>query len=272
MIFFTLCDCVLLINGEESKQKVVCALTTLLLYTILSFFGTKIQKILCKPDENDEATQRHATQHTRTHSKSIFINICKIILEFLKAAMVILCLREQGLNYYYDLKYTTITGLYYILSEEFYLDILCATIPLEWILKLKIGKTGNESVDSDLGRLCLYIIATTLTIVMGCGMLMMTKFSVTQLIMMFLIIVYSPTVKMNVLYLGVMREYWSFLEMFPTVSDEKLKSLEDVCPICLDDMDAGSARETPCGHVFHFTCLLRSLEVTRMCPLCKYDF
>jgi len=47
------------------------------------------------------------------------------------------------------------------------------------------------------------------------------------------------------------------------------RRLEDRCAVCWTDMDADSARLTPCGHVFHGKCLELSLRVSRDCPLCR---
>ncbi|KAK6633915.1 hypothetical protein RUM44_004522 [Polyplax serrata] len=41
------------------------------------------------------------------------------------------------------------------------------------------------------------------------------------------------------------------------------------CAICLDKMRFLMARTTPCGHVFHGSCLRKCLHHSKLCPLCK---
>lgn len=43
------------------------------------------------------------------------------------------------------------------------------------------------------------------------------------------------------------------------------------CAICLDKMRLLSARCTPCGHVFHGSCLRKCLLYSNQCPLCKHE-
>ena len=42
------------------------------------------------------------------------------------------------------------------------------------------------------------------------------------------------------------------------------------CSICIDSC-YGRAFRTPCGHMFHFGCLRRSLQHDRRCPLCRQE-
>lgn len=43
------------------------------------------------------------------------------------------------------------------------------------------------------------------------------------------------------------------------------------CSVCLDSICTGDANmtKTPCGHVFHFTCILKSLTTKNLCPMCR---
>lgn len=44
------------------------------------------------------------------------------------------------------------------------------------------------------------------------------------------------------------------------------------CPVCIAEFGPdGAIRRTPCGHVFHETCLQNWLLVARTCPCCRAD-
>nr|CAD7580637.1 unnamed protein product [Timema californicum] len=57
------------------------------------------------------------------------------------------------------------------------------------------------------------------------------------------------------------------IHSLPCATAEQLDSrAHDVCAICYTEMK--SARVTPCGHLFHATCLKKWLYVQDRCPLC----
>lgn len=45
--------------------------------------------------------------------------------------------------------------------------------------------------------------------------------------------------------------------------------LNDVCAVCLADLDVVSTKQTPCGHVYHEQCLVACLKVGTNCPTCR---
>ena len=46
----------------------------------------------------------------------------------------------------------------------------------------------------------------------------------------------------------------------------------DVCAICLNDVDKMlNITVTTCGHVYHMSCLINSLELSPYCPLCRHQ-
>ncbi|KAF8015885.1 hypothetical protein BT93_H1434 [Corymbia citriodora subsp. variegata] len=60
---------------------------------------------------------------------------------------------------------------------------------------------------------------------------------------------------------------WAILEL-----KEKVYSAEDreCCSICLEDFHrAEKVTELPCSHVFHRRCIIRWLEGSNSCPLCR---
>ena len=50
------------------------------------------------------------------------------------------------------------------------------------------------------------------------------------------------------------------------------KNLDDTCSICLEKFDSiDIIKELPCEHIFHKKCLLKWLNKSDLCPLCKND-
>jgi len=48
---------------------------------------------------------------------------------------------------------------------------------------------------------------------------------------------------------------------------------EHTCCVCLDSIYVGNTNitRTSCGHVFHLSCLLKSLKVKNTCPMCRWE-
>ncbi|GMJ06415.1 hypothetical protein HRI_004310700 [Hibiscus trionum] len=43
------------------------------------------------------------------------------------------------------------------------------------------------------------------------------------------------------------------------------------CTVCLDDfLDGDDVASMPCGHVYHYGCIVKWLETSHMCPLCRF--
>ena len=42
------------------------------------------------------------------------------------------------------------------------------------------------------------------------------------------------------------------------------------CPICFDEVTMKNIAVTECGHMFHSTCIFRSLELRIECPMCRH--
>ncbi|KAJ6917171.1 hypothetical protein NC652_019525 [Populus alba x Populus x berolinensis] len=44
-----------------------------------------------------------------------------------------------------------------------------------------------------------------------------------------------------------------------------------VCTVCMEEIDGGSeAIRMPCSHVYHSDCIVKWLQTSHMCPLCRY--
>ncbi|KAK6789397.1 hypothetical protein RDI58_013196 [Solanum bulbocastanum] len=57
------------------------------------------------------------------------------------------------------------------------------------------------------------------------------------------------------------------LEMMPTVN------AGGICSICMEEFEAEiGAKQVPCGHLFHSSCLKNWLSLRKSCPLCRFSF
>ena len=58
-------------------------------------------------------------------------------------------------------------------------------------------------------------------------------------------------------------------------TEKKVTGLSEqhTCCVCLDSVCIGNTNivRTGCGHVFHMTCLLKSLRVKNTCPMCRWE-
>ncbi len=57
-----------------------------------------------------------------------------------------------------------------------------------------------------------------------------------------------------------------------TSAATQLSEVKHTCAVCLDEditLGSGNTTMTECGHVFHLTCLLKSLCQKNLCPMCR---
>ncbi|KAK8521181.1 hypothetical protein V6N13_077298 [Hibiscus sabdariffa] len=64
-------------------------------------------------------------------------------------------------------------------------------------------------------------------------------------------------------------------ENLPLKKKKKLgegSSSEKGCTICLDEFSDGvEVTSMPCGHIYHYDCIVEWLKTSHMCPLCRYQ-
>ena len=59
-------------------------------------------------------------------------------------------------------------------------------------------------------------------------------------------------------------------KLYRPATDKEIEDFDDVCAICLNNMDDSSeTRYLPCKHIFHSQCLSRWLEARLCCPKCQ---
>jgi hypothetical protein len=82
----------------------------------------------------------------------------------------------------------------------------------------------------------------------------------------------------NLLVIGVIQPYAvqasidrrrQFVADQVAAMDRKEIFAMDVCSVCLSGMTVKNSRATPCGHVFHETCLITWLTENVTCPMCR---
>ncbi|KAK9874089.1 hypothetical protein WA026_002445 [Henosepilachna vigintioctopunctata] len=256
VIFFILCDFVLNdlqgIVAVKTNRSVVLALTTTLFYAVFSYFATRIRDLLLK---------NRVPSRVDTSSDCLKL-LMKLVLEWAKTIVIIMCIREQGIQYDPNPLYTLLTLSYYMCSEKVFCEI-CANIA-ESLFTIECFE--------NLEYLYVPLILNVYTIVIG---------SIVNLYL--LIFCYSNFVLIATYFIIFLRikdaffNYWQNIQAekktyssFRVATDEEILNRDDICAVCLNKMS--KARITPCNHLFHPICLKQCLKTSFLCPLCKYNF
>lgn len=238
----------------RADKNLIVALTTVLFYSVFGYFATRVRDI-CQGN-------RPRTLSNTTPSFTNYLKwLCKIILEWAKAVVVVLCLREQGMQYEPKLVYSLITFIYYLCTERIFVEIFPQLVEA-----LNIDKLEN------LEHLYVPLFMNVLAIAAG-----------------FLVGVYSLYVNYSnfillslyfMVYLRVKDAYYNYWELliteretyssFQVASKKDIEEWDDICAVCLNNMSR--ARITPCNHLFHPYCLKQCLRNSFYCPLCKQHF
>jgi len=66
-----------------------------------------------------------------------------------------------------------------------------------------------------------------------------------------------------------MSEKTSSIKDFPTIHPSVISPANSECCICYDNIENTNVCITPCGHAFCFNCMVRSLKVKSLCPVCR---
>lgn len=252
--FFTLCDITLLRPENKHKRgKVISGLTTLLLYSIFTYFAAKIR------DTFTHVLERYTRSGTvRTN----VLRTMKVMVEFLKAAIVILCLREQGLQYHFDPCYSSATFVYYICTEKLFVD---AIIYGSKMLSLE----RFDGLEHLYIPIILHTISIILTIMILAVLLSMQRYTIYAFLSSYFTL-YLPMKNLIWNYLTPLMVEQRTFASFKVANEKDLSQWDDICAVCLERMS--KARITPCNHLFHPQCLKRCLQTSMQCPLCKNEF
>lgn len=246
VLFFAMCDIVL-----GNKKTSLIGFTSLLFYYIITYFVQRIVDIIKRIK-----TPRTSQPYT---FNSLAICIIKIILEWAKAVIAIICLKEQGLKPHPHLIYTIITWSYYMSTEPLYAH----TFP-------KLLKLFHFEILDGLEELYAPVILETIAILTSISLVPVVFFHnrVFALVCLYQTVILRFKHAHFTYWLNLQNER-HFLDCCRVATAREIASWNDICAVCLNDMK--KARITSCGHFFHGECLRNCLRTSNQCPLCKTE-
>lgn len=239
------------LTTNKKDERIIIGLSTLLFYSVIGYFCSRLRDVY----------YRNYSRPSTTSLRNYFKWICRIILEWLKAVIIVICLREQGLNMKPTFYYNAITFLYYIATERVFLD----TLP-------NIIAYFNFDCLESLEHLYIPIIFYLYTITSGTGitLYLLTTSHARYAMFTSYFIIYLRAKDLIYNYVKILNLEKQTYASFKTATEKDLKSWDDICAVCLNNMSR--ARITPCNHLFHPQCLKQCLKTSFQCPLCKQDF
>lgn len=236
---------------DKNEKHVLMSLKTLLFYSVFTYFVTKTKDIW-----SSTPTRSMFQNH------NLFEAICRILLEWAKAIIVIICLREQGIYFKPSVPYAVITFTYYLCTEKIFLEIFKATTQY-FVLDFL------ENLDHLYVPFVLNIYTIVITTLIQIYLITTTTHPRFCLITSYL-----------VLYIRIKDTYYNWwmaiklekqiYESFRSANKTELEEYDDVCAVCLNKMSR--AKITPCNHYFHPICLKECLKSSLLCPICKLNF
>lgn len=187
--------------------------------------------------------------------------MCKVFLEWIKAVIVVLCLRDQDINFQPKSSYSILTFLYYLCTEKIFLEILPAMV-----------ETLNLDALENLEHLYVPFVLNIYTLLVGTiigGYNLIFSYSTFAAFSMYFIIYlrlkdlvfnqWKPLITEKRIY-----------KSFRVATPQDIENWADICAVCLNSMSR--ARITLCNHLFHPRCLQQCLRTSFYCPLCKQHF
>lgn len=262
--FFILCDMIFNnnywnVNDDKNQsfntddKSVIIGLTTILFYNVFGYFISRIKEIWIR--------NRISVFHSIPSVGSYIKWMCKILLEWIKAVVVVLCLREQGVNYQPKLPYSILTFSYYLCTEKIFLDVLPALV-----------ETLNIDCLENLEHLYIPLIMNIYTILAGITIgsynIVMNYTTFAAFSMYFIIYLRMKDLYFNQ-WKPLLAEKKAY-RSFRVATRLDIQNWADICAVCLNSMSR--ARITPCNHLFHPRCLKQCLRTSFYCPLCKQHF
>jgi hypothetical protein len=120
-----------------------------------------------------------------------------------------------------------------------------------------------------LGCIILKILINSFTVCFGLCTIFFGSCSfhgILRLCLLCYVNIYSVILQLKAI-LHQRRQVVQFTANLPDASKEQIKDNNDVCSICLQDME--NAKITPCNHFYHEMCLRKWLSTKTDCPLCS---
>lgn len=251
LLFFTMCDILFCVH-KNGNSFVVTGLNSLLFYYIITFFIKRVTDIF--------KIFKATPPNNRTKNKSFLVCILKIIIEWVKAVIIIICLREQGLQPQPNLIYITFTFLYYICTETYFIDMFPKVLTF---LDFEIF----EGLESFYAPVILNCCSLSLSIILNTCLYLLRYTRLATFI-------FYHSIILN--YKGAKTKYWQklkeendILKIFRQATKKEIKEWDDICAICLQPLER--AKVTRCAHLFHAECLRKCCKMSNHCPLCKAD-
>lgn len=268
LVFFMLCDRVLLYTGDGGERR-ISGLYSLMFYNVIAYCVSYIRELITKEDWSPYVK---ITSHGNL--KHLAMSATKIVLEWTKAITFIVTVTfmllifglEQGLEFFQPTAlYTAITWSYFVCTERVFVDM--APMILGWIRSARWEALEHLYAPVILRYYTIAISAIMVT-VLFLGGYAQPKFA----LLAFYLTVFLRAKDTLLTYLGDLRRQQALLGRFRRASGAEIADrADDVCAVCLSKMRR--ARVTPCNHMFHADCLRRCLVTAgNCCPICKREY
>ncbi|KAJ3648923.1 hypothetical protein Zmor_020691 [Zophobas morio] len=252
MFFFL--SCTLAFNEYNASKKeeefILTGLKTLLFYSVFTYFASKTRDILSP------------THPSLFHNWNLTEGLCRIVIEWAKAIIVVICLREQGIYFKPSVPYAIFTFSYYLCTEKIFTEIC-----------LKLCQYLDFDIFDDLEHLYVPLVLNmytmALSLIINLYLLIIAEFMTFTFVSCYFTI-YIRLKDSYYNYWTVVKLARKTFENFRTASQKELEEFDDVCAVCLNKMS--KAKITPCNHFFHPNCLKECLKSSLLCPICKVSF
>lgn len=262
--FFIICDAFFcndystLINNKDQSvntddKSIIIGLTTILFYNVFGYFISRLRDIWIR----NRISFFHAVPSVGSYIKWM----CKIFLEWIKAVVVILCLREQGITYHPKLSYSLLTFSYYLFTEKIFLEVIPTSVEA-------MNLDCLENLEHLYIPMMLNIYAILAAVTVGSYNLIENFTMFTAFSLYFIIYLRIKDLYFNQ-WQPLVAERKAY-KSFKVATRQDIQNWADICAVCLSSMSR--ARITPCNHLFHPRCLKQCLRASFYCPLCKQHF
>lgn len=229
------------------------ALAAILFYNVFGYFISKLREIWIRNRISPFTTIPSFGNYMRW--------MCKILLEWIKAVVLILCIKEHGINYHPKMSYSIVTFIYYLCTEKIFLQLFPSLV-----------EALNIDCLESLEHIYVPLILNLYTIIAGVavgGYTLLTKYTAFTAFSAYFIIY----LRLKDLYFNqwkpLLAEKKAY-KSFKVATKQDIQNWADICAVCLSSMS--KARITPCNHLFHPRCLKQCLRMSFNCPLCKHNF
>uniref|UniRef100_A0A1B6JAG1 RING-type domain-containing protein n=1 Tax=Homalodisca liturata TaxID=320908 RepID=A0A1B6JAG1_9HEMI len=258
LVFFVLCDRVLVPNQR------VTALYSLMFYNVIAYCVSYIRELI---EKEDWSPWVRMAEHSNI--KHLAMSATKIVLEWTKAITFIITVvfmllvfgLEQGLEHYKPtLVYNFITGLYYIVTEKVFVELL-----LSFIIFLQLPIL--ENLESLWVPVLFRSYTAIISFLFAIPLVFYGQYRSACIAIYLNVFLRYKEMKLNSLHNLSMER--AVLTQYRYATSQELSEFDDVCAVCLSPMRL--ARITPCHHIFHGECLRQCLKASDHCPICKRE-